>query len=261
MAMRRSKFFTIGSRIAPFLLSGALLGQVTGDPEEGTRLFRAKCASCHGLQGNGGGGGIDLLQGKFKRPASDLDIWGYLRDGIPGTAMDKVNVTEKQAGDIIAYMRARAKSRFTNDVSGDAVRGKAVFESKGGCLNCHAVKGNGSHFGPDLSDIGSARKPAEIERSLIDPDADIAPQNRLIRLVPPNGQPIIGRQLNEDTFTVQVIDSKDQLRTFERSAFREITVLDHSPMPSVAGNLTSAEIADLVTYLAGLKAHSGDVKP
>ena len=128
-------------------------------------------------------------------------------------------------------MRLRAKIQLSAAVTGDADRGKTVFEGKGGCLNCHAVKGTGSHFGPDLSDIGLVRKPSEIERSILDPDADIAPQNRIVRLVPRNGQPIIGRQLNQDTFTIQIIDAKQRLQTFERSALREVTVVIKSPIP------------------------------
>jgi len=39
--------------------------------------------------------------------------------------------------------------------AGDAVRGKAIFEGKGNCQNCHRVNGTGSLFGPDLSTIGA----------------------------------------------------------------------------------------------------------
>jgi mono/diheme cytochrome c family protein len=39
---------------------------------------------------------------------------------------------------------------------GDAMRGKTIFESsKGNCLSCHRVNGNGSRFGPDLSAISA----------------------------------------------------------------------------------------------------------
>jgi len=39
---------------------------------------------------------------------------------------------------------------------GDAARGKMIFESsKGNCLSCHRVNGNGSRFGPDLSAISA----------------------------------------------------------------------------------------------------------
>ena len=42
--------------------------------------------------------------------------------------------------------------------AGDAVRGKALFEStKGNCLSCHRVNDNGSLYGPNLSAIGAPR--------------------------------------------------------------------------------------------------------
>lgn len=41
--------------------------------------------------------------------------------------------------------------------TGDAVRGKAIFEAKGNCQSCHRVNGVGSLFGPDLSAIGAPR--------------------------------------------------------------------------------------------------------
>ena len=242
------------------LLPGVMLAQHEADPEEGMRLFRVNCALCHGHQGNGVGG-IDLLQAKFKRPSSDADILRYIRNGIPGTAMERVNVTDAQAGDIIAYIRASAKSQSATDVTGDAARGKAIFEGKGACLTCHAVKGNGSRFGPDLTDIGAARQLGQLERSVVDPDAEIIPPNRIVRIVPRNGQPVTGRQLNQDTFTIQIIDANQQLQTFERSALREVTLVAKSPMPSSKGKLTATEVADLVAYLATLKINSGETKP
>ncbi|MBV9506996.1 MAG: c-type cytochrome [Acidobacteriia bacterium] len=235
------------------LTAAALCAQSAGNPAEGPGLFRAKCVACHGVQGNGGGGGVDLLQGKFKRPSSDSDILGYIRNGIPGTAMDKVDMPESEARKIVEYIRLRAQSHYANEVTGDAFRGKTVFEGKGGCRRCHSIKGSGSHFGPDLSDIGGSRSPAEIERSIVDPDAEILPQNRIVEVVPRNGKPIVGRQLNQDSFTVQIVDTNDRLLTFERPSLTEVKILMKSPMPSQKGTLSSVEIADVVTYLAALK--------
>jgi len=229
-----------------------VFAQHEANPGEGMLLFRANCVVCHGPAGAAVGGGIDLLQGKFKRPSSDADITRYVRNGIPGTAMEKMSLTEAQVADIIAYMRASAKLGASTTVTGDAANGKAIFEGKGGCLNCHTVKGKGSRFGPDLTDIGAARHPEQLERSLLDPDAEMLPQNRILRIVPKNGQPVIGRQLNQDTFNVQIIDQKQQLQNFERSSLREVTIVTKSPMPSSKGKLSAAEVADLVAYLASL---------
>ena len=99
---------------------------------------------------------------------------------------------------------------------GDASNGKAIFEGKGQCTNCHRIKGNGSRFGPDLSEIGG-RRPDQLQTSILDPDAEILPANRIYRVVDKNGAVTLGRLLNLDTFTVQLIDQKEQLRSFEKA--------------------------------------------
>ena len=60
-------------------------------------------------------------------------------------------------------------------------RGQAVFQGKGACENCHRVRGRGSRVGPDLSDIGAQREPADLRQSIVEPGAVILPQNRFFR--------------------------------------------------------------------------------
>jgi cytochrome c oxidase cbb3-type subunit III len=139
---------------------------------------------------------------------------------------------------------------------GDAANGKAIFEGKGQCTNCHRIKGNGSRFGPDLSEIG-ARRPDQLQASILDPDAEILPANRTYRVVDKSGAVTIGRLLNLDTFTVQMIDQKERLLSFEKANLREYGFVDKSPMPSYKGKLTDQEVADLVNYLYSLKPPPG----
>ena len=139
---------------------------------------------------------------------------------------------------------------------GDAANGKAIFEGKGQCTNCHRIKGNGSRFGPDLSEIG-ARRPDQLQASILDPDAEILPVNRIYRVVDKSGTVIIGRLLNLDTFTVQIIDQKERLLSFEKANLREYGFVDKSPMPSYKDKLTDQEVADLVNYLYSLKPPPG----
>jgi putative heme-binding domain-containing protein len=138
--------------------------------------------------------------------------------------------------------------------TGDIERGKAIFEGKGQCRNCHRVKGEGGRMGPDLSEIGSLRKAAQLEQSIVDPDAEIAPQNRPFRVVTKAGETVNGKLLNQDTFTVQIFDSREQLRSFSKSDLREFVFVDRSPMPSFKDKLSAQEIADAVAYLGSLKA-------
>jgi mono/diheme cytochrome c family protein len=64
---------------------------------------------------------------------------------------------------------------------------------------------------------------------------------------------VTGRILNQDTFTVQLIDSDQRLRSFARTDLRDFAPLKNSAMPSYKDKLTSPELADLVSYLVSLK--------
>jgi putative heme-binding domain-containing protein len=115
------------------------------------------------------------------------------------------------------------------------------------------VNGTGARTGPDLSEIGRLRNSTDIERSIVEPDFYIIPSNRFVRLVTRDGTTITGRLLNQDTFTVQVLDMKEQLQSLQRSNLREMTFIDKSPMPPFRDKLSSQEITDLVSYLVSLK--------
>jgi len=127
-----------------------------------------------------------------------------------------------------------------------------VFEGKGECLDCHAVNGQGSRVGPDLTRIGLLRRSGEIERSLLDPQAEVQAENRFYKVSPKNGQPVVGRLLNRDTFTVQLIDLDERLRSFQIADLREHG-FDDTPMPPARDKLSTPEVADVVTYLKSLR--------
>ena len=108
-------------------------------------------------------------------------------------------------------------------------------------------------MGPDLTEVGVVRRAVELERSLIEPGAETQPENRFVRVVTRDGAVVTGRLLNHDTFTVQLIDSKERLLSFEKSGLKEFRFLDESPMPSYRGKLSQEELADLISYLVSLK--------
>ena len=137
--------------------------------------------------------------------------------------------------------------------AGDTARGQALFEGKGDCLSCHRVNGEGSRLGPDLSDTGARNKADYLERALLDPDADVAPANRFVKVVTKDGTAITGRILNQDNFTLQFIDAQGKLRSFMRSDLRESTLITKSQMPPYKDKLSAQEVADLVAYMLTLK--------
>ena len=136
---------------------------------------------------------------------------------------------------------------------GDPSRGAEIVTGKGQCLACHRVHGAGSRVGPDLTDVGTGRGPEQLQASLVDPDAEILPENRGYRVVTRDGTTITGRILNHDTFQVLMMDAKEQLRSFNKSDLREHAFVKASAMPSYRGKLTVQELADVVAYLSTLK--------
>ena len=97
------------------------------------------------------------------------------------------------------------------------------------------------------------RRPKELEQSILDPDADIKPNNRTFKAVTRQGEAISGRVINRDSFTFQIIDSREQLLMLDKAELREYSFSDKSAMPSFKDKLAPAEVADLVTYLLSLK--------
>jgi len=136
---------------------------------------------------------------------------------------------------------------------GDPVRGRALFEGAGDCVTCHAVNGKGPRVAPDLGDIGALRTAELIHRTLLDPAASMLPANRPVRAVTVDGKVITGRRLNEDTYTVQLIDEQERLLSLSKANLREFTVLKTTPMPSYKDKFSSQELADLEAYLLSLR--------
>ena len=217
----------------------------------GLSIYNAKCVTCHGTQGDGVGG-VNLRSGKFRNATTDQDLGRFIRTGspagMPPFALDNADMTG-----IIAYLRNMNAVDGAAVKTGDSARGRALFDGKGNCTNCHRVGRAGSRVGPNLSDIGSLRSAASLQRSLVDPTGQMMPINRPVRAVTKDGTVVTGRRLNEDTYSVQIIDDKERLHSLLKADLREFSIGKTSPMPSFAQTLSPAETADMVAYLLSLK--------
>src|SRR5437588_2078198 len=209
-----------------FLVSGVAAVQEhavqysQADVEAGFNLYNANCITCHGANGDSIPG-VNLQGGKFRRATTDADLNRLIQTGIPGTAMPPGRYTTADLAALVAYIRSLREFDTVLPGRGNAVRGQTIFEEKGNCTNCHRVNGKGSRVAPDLSDIGAIRAPDVLERSLTDPTASMLPLNRSVRAVTRGGTVIIGRRLNEDTYTVQLIDTDERLVSLTKADLRE----------------------------------------
>jgi putative heme-binding domain-containing protein len=236
--------------------AGPLLAQQhnlsAADLENGARIYNANCFACHGQNGDLVAG-VDLRRGFFRHVSTDDELARVVLNGVPGTAMPPNRLTPQELQGVVAYVRSLKNSQAGAIQLGDPRRGQLLAEGKGACLNCHQINGKGSHIAPDLSEEGMLRNPAFLQNVLTDSKAMAQPRNRFIRAVTSDGETITGRRLNEDTDTVQIIDSNERLRSISKADLREYTVQKETAMPSYRDKFTNRELSDVVAYLVSLK--------
>jgi putative heme-binding domain-containing protein len=241
-----------------FLLSAAVAtGQghdyTQADVDAGQRIYSNYCSGCHGADGNSMAG-ANLSRGVFRRATNDEELSRIIINGVPGTPMPPSAFKPDQVMQIVAFLRAfpAIRSRQSSTSSGDATRGRTLFEGKGACLECHRVNGQGGRSGPDLSDIGELRRPADIEQSLVDPGAVVLSQNRVVTVTMRDGKTVRGRVLNQDTQSIQMLGPGDKPLSVARTGIRSVAE-EKSSMPSAKDKLNAQELADVVSYLQTLK--------
>jgi cytochrome c oxidase cbb3-type subunit III len=221
--------------------------------DTGTDIYRANCAFCHGLEGRGGRG-PSLVSAHIQQETSDDGLKTIIHGGISGTGMPAFDLEPQDLDALVHAIRhLGGHGSAGTTISGDAVHGQLVF-AKNGCASCHRIGDQGSVFGPDLSRIGAARSAEYLRESIVNPSADIAPDYAGVTVETRDGLKITGVRISEDTFTVELRLPDQTLQGFAKNAVRAVTDLDKSLMP--AYSLGSANLDDLVAYLASLRASS-----
>jgi alcohol dehydrogenase (cytochrome c) len=89
------------------------------DAEAGAQSFRERCILCH-ESGGTKSDAPDLLKREFKYGGSDWALFRHITRGIPGTAMRAQGVSERQAWQLIAYLRGLVPAAGEPDVEGDS---------------------------------------------------------------------------------------------------------------------------------------------
>ena len=245
--------FTLAARLAAQNPPQTPAGQYPrADIEAGSRVY-AQCIGCHGVNGDQIAN-VDLRRGQFPTVVSDADLVRLMATGKPAAGMPPFTVLRTdEVTALVAYIRSGFDAAGTAVKVGDPGRGEALFSGKGGCGTCHRVSGRGSYGATDLSEIGVMRKPASLQRALVDPAGAMIPGNRSVRAVTRDGRTVRGRRLNEDAYTIQLIDEQSRLVSLTKSDLRSFEAVPGSSMPSFETTLTADERADLIAYLLSLK--------
>ncbi len=224
------------------------------DIEEGRRRYQTNCIGCHGVDG-AAIAGIDLGRGKFKRVTSDDELAKVIVEGVPGTGMPGTPLFPSRVFMLISYLRNMSDLTSRKSIAaatGEPGRGKLLFEGKAGCAGCHRILGQGGRKGPDLSETGHFLRPAEIEMSMLEPDAAYASDSPPYRAVLNGGETVLGFLLNQNSDSIQLKDDRGNLRSLLRSDLKEAGQVK-SWMPSYRGQLSAQELADIIAYLGNQK--------
>jgi len=262
----------IWSQVASPARGEAVRNPLTGDPKavtQGAVLFRQECVFCHGVSARGGMRGPDLTTGSWSHGGSDAELAATISAGVPGTAMPPNKLTEEEIWQIIAYLRTLQQPVMPP--TGDARRGETLFFGATRCSSCHMVNGRGGRVGPELSTVGSGRSRAYIIESIREPGRRLS-ENRAfggdaslkydtVTLVTADGSTVVGVPLNEDTFTVQVMDMNERVHSLEKKSLKSFRHENRSLMPAYDLNrLSDADLDDMVAFLQTLRAGSSAKK-
>jgi cytochrome c oxidase cbb3-type subunit 3 len=248
---------------------------LAGDPKAakaGESEFRINCALCHGLGAKGGGRGPDLTRAHKKHVHTDTEMFQVISNGIPGTAMPAngtngqgVGMTDREIWQIITYIRSQELKASAKPL-GNAAHGKQLFYGDANCSLCHMVEGKGGRLGPELTSMGGSRTREALIDSVRNPSRRLAaglteatkefPQEyESVTAVTADGKQIKGVALNEDSFSVQVMDTGEKIHLLEKDKLRSFEKKRESAMPKYnSDTLSDKDLEDIVRFLSSVGA-------
>jgi putative heme-binding domain-containing protein len=250
MALLPCLAFAQLDRVGPPASNYALLKNPAA-VDAGQRRFLQLCTACHGRNGEGGQGegqGPNLITNWEVRRSQDKELFGYIRNGVKGTAMPPFALPDDQVWELAAFVRSLNAPAGAVPVPGDAATGEAIFFGKEGCSGCHMILGRGGHLGPDLSNIGATRRLSEIRDAILNPKADATPGNRPVLIEVSKGQRLRGVAKHESNWSLQVLDERGDLHLLHGAEMAKAQFQSRSWMP--AAHLSAEETQNLLAYLS-----------
>ena len=174
-------------------------------------------------------------------------------------------MTDEEIWQIITYIRSQEVKAPAKPV-GNAEHGKNLFYGDANCSLCHMVEGKGGRVGPDLTGVAGSRTRAAIIDSVRNPSRRLAwglteatkefPQEyESVTVVLAEGKEVKGVTLNEDSFSVQIMDTSEQIHLLEKDKLRSFQKTRQSTMPVYGADLLSdKDLDDIVAYLTSVGA-------
>lgn len=183
-----------------------------------------------------------VLGGNTNNPKGDSGRGNYIVIFDRQLIKSELSSTSITTNDVLAKMK-----------TADSERGRELFlHPRGaGCVKCHLMEGRGAKLAPDLSDIGTRAKKAEILiDSILKPSAVITEGFAQQQIVSSDGKVFSGAVLEETGQEIKLVDSKGEVTRIPRASIEERVGTKISPMPDGFGRMLNAQqTADVVAWL------------
>ncbi|MBA4146531.1 MAG: c-type cytochrome [Verrucomicrobia bacterium] len=155
-----------------------------------------------------------------------------------------VEVTSQRQDVIDTYMPSV-------ELKGDLLNGQVIYMER--CAACHQFAGQGFTLGPDLITVQSTGKD-KLLLSILDPNAEVAPQFQAYEVETADGESLIGMIVNETANSVTIRAAYGKEDVVPRSNIKKMQSQQQSLMPEgLEGGLTPEQMADLLDYITTAK--------
>jgi len=246
--------------------------------ERGGKAYVSNCGGCHGATGRGGPGAPDLIRSLLVLDdEKGILIAPVIRNGRPDQGMPKLNLSESQISDIVAWLHVQTYAAghrntyaFLNVVTGDAKKGEGYFNGAGKCSTCHSAAG-------DLKGIGARYDAFSLQSRWLQPRGGrgggggggggrggrggggpqtvAAKSAESVKVTLSSGEAFSGTLDHIDDFNVSLRAADGSYHSFNREgAVPKVEVVDPLKMHNdLLGKYTDADIHNVTAYLVTLK--------
>ena len=232
--------------------------------KRGEKLFKKKasCSACHRVDEEGGKIGPELTRAGFFYSPEWVFAWVSQPQAYKSeTQMPTLALKPEDTRAVAAYLHSLlpGEPEIPEDWKpylekpGDPDRGRELFfDSEGNvyCSKCHRIDGEGGEIGPDLSHVGSSRKPGFLLESLLDPKAVITSGYSTVLILTKERKFITGIKILEDDNGLDIIDKEGNELYIKKEDIKKFKTQKISMMPNNFKDLLEVqEVADLLAYL------------
>ncbi|MFN7732993.1 MAG: PVC-type heme-binding CxxCH protein [Pirellula sp.] len=193
---------------------------------------------------------IDAIEaGKLTINDLQLDQRQLLRDHPDAKIREKALAMMKSSGGIPNADRQKLVESWMGltEVSGDAAKGKLVYQKH--CALCHRHGDLGNNIGPELTGMAVHPK-AELLVNILDPNRSVEGNFRTYNVQTTDGSIVTGMMAGESKTAIEIVNVQGKREVVLREDIERLTGSQKSLMPEgFESQMTQEEMKDLLEFL------------